>query len=215
MAAVYPVEFVVRAFLGTYPGLHMPRGQYAGKRVLDLGYGDGRNMPLLENLGMRVHGVEIAESINRHVRRRLSSLHLRAVLKVGSNASIPYSDRYFDYLVACHSCYYVAPGDTFETNLAELARVLKPGGYLIASLPMKGSYILRAARPSGPAGHYEIREDPYRLRVGTVFRVFNSRREITRQFRHFFDQVEIGYCSDDFWGIHQKVWTVVCRRRGD
>jgi len=64
---VYPVEFVVRAFLGTYPGLSMPKGHYRGKRVLDLGYGDGRNMPLLNDLGMKVHGVEISENINRRI----------------------------------------------------------------------------------------------------------------------------------------------------
>ena len=57
---VYPVEFVVRAFLGNYPRLQNDPGGYVGQRVLDLGFGDGRNMPLLVNLGMEVHGVEIS-----------------------------------------------------------------------------------------------------------------------------------------------------------
>ena len=73
ITAVYPVEFVVRAFLGRYPDLHMPKDEYERKRILDLGYGDGRNMPLLSNLGMKIHGVEISEDINRHVRARLAN----------------------------------------------------------------------------------------------------------------------------------------------
>ena len=207
--SVYPVEFVVRAFLGTYPGLRMPKDRYEGKRILDLGYGDGRNMPLLNELGMKIHGVEISDDINAHVKRRLSALGIQAVLKVGANAKIPYEDNAFQYVLACHSCYYVKPGDTFHRNLAEIARVLEPGGFFIASLPMSGTYILNGAKRL-PDGHYEITNDPYGLRNGSVFRVFDSEKEIRETLGSFFHDFSIGYCDDMFWGIHQKIWTVVC-----
>lgn len=210
--AVYPVEFVVRAFLGTYSGLHMPRDRYEGRRILDLGYGDGRNMPLLHNLGMEIHGVEIAEDINRHVRKRMKGLGIRVALKVGTNAHIPYESGYFQYALACHSCYYVEAGDQFSANLTEIARVLDHGGYLIASLPMTGSYILKDAKLL-PDGHYKITNDPYRLRNGTVFRVFRSKQEIRKVFSPLFSDFDIGYCNDLFWGVHQKVWILVCRRK--
>ena len=210
--AVYPVEFVVRAFLGTYPDLHMPRDRYMDQRILDLGYGDGRNMPLLNNLGMKIHGVEIAAGINRHVQNRLKALEIHAELKVGTNAHIPYDSDYFQYVLACHSCYYIESGEQFCDNLTEIARILEPGGYFIASLPMKGSYILKNAKPLSD-GHYEITNDPYGLRNGTVFRVFHSRQEIRKVFSYFFCDFNIGYCSDMFWGIHQKVWILVCRKK--
>lgn len=211
ITAVYPVEFVVRAFLGTYPDLHMPKDEYDRKRILDLGYGDGRNMPLLSNLGMKIHGVEISEDINQHVRARLAILGILAELKTGSNAHIPYDDAYFQYALACHSCYYIEPGDTFSDNIAEIARVLEPSGFFIASLPMIDTYILNGAKPL-PDGHYEITNDPYGLRTGTIFRAFDSEEEIRETFSPFFHNFSIGYCNDMFWGIHQKVWIVVCRR---
>lgn len=212
-SAVYPVEFVVRAFLGTYPDLRMPRDQYKGRRVLDLGYGDGRNMPLLDDLGMSVHGVEIADDINLHVQERMKALGIRAELRLGTNAHIPFDSGYFQYALACHSCYYVETGDQFSDNLVEVARVLEPGGHFIASLPMMGSYILKGAKPL-PGGHYEIGNDPYGLRNGAVFRVFRSQEEIRTAFSPLFCDLDIGFSDDMFWGIHQKVWILVCRKKG-
>ena len=209
---LYPVEFAVRAFLGTYPGLRMPKDRYEGQRVLDLGYGDGRNLPLLNELGMKVHGVEISEDINRHVQKRCRRWGIRAVLKTGSNASIPFTDGYFAYVLACHSAYYVEHGDTFDRNLAEIARVTQAGGYWIASFPKKGSFILKKAQRLG-GGHYRITRDPYGLRKGTIFRVFDSEKDIRKTLGPFFRDIRIGSCDDDYWGIRQKVWIVVCRRK--
>ena len=48
---LYPVEFVVRMFLGSYPRLTMDRASYAGSAILDLGCGDGRNLAFLRDLG--------------------------------------------------------------------------------------------------------------------------------------------------------------------
>lgn len=208
--AIYPVEFVVRAFLGTYPELRMPK-EYDDRHILDLGYGDGRNMPLLSNLGMKIWGVEISEDINRHVQDRLTKLGIQAELKVGTNAHIPYDDSFFQYVLACHSCYYVEPGDTFSDNIAEIARVLEPSGFFIASLPMLDTYILNGAKPL-PDSHFEITNDPYGLRNGIVFRAFSTEYEIRETLAPFFTDFSIGYCNDMFWGIHQKVWTVVCRK---
>ena len=72
--SVYPVEFVVRAFLGTYPRFTTDKTSYAGKRILGLGFGDGRNMPLLHNLGMTVFGVEIAEEFCKLTDARMAQL---------------------------------------------------------------------------------------------------------------------------------------------
>src|SRR3954470_3801955 len=87
---LYAVEFVVRAFLGTYPQLKMDRSRYAGSNVLDLGFGDGRNMPLFHNLGFHIYGVEIHEDIKHSVQQRLASLGIDTDLRVGANARIPF-----------------------------------------------------------------------------------------------------------------------------
>lgn len=210
--AVYAVEFVVRAFLGTYSPIPRPEKCYTGKRILDLGYGDGRNMPLLMNLGFEISGVEISEEINEHVRERLMGLGITADLRVGSNACIPFPDAHFDYVLACHSCYYVEPDSRFSDNLREIVRILKPGGFLIASLPMTDTYILHGSNRL-PDGHYEITHDPYGLRNGAIFRAFETEKEIHQTFSPYFSNVVIGYCNNFWWGIHEKVWTLMGKKK--
>jgi SAM-dependent methyltransferase len=208
---VYPVEFVVRAFLGSYPRLKNNAAAFAGQRVLDLGFGDGRNMPLLSNLGMHVHGVEISEEICARTTKRMQRLGVSVDNQLGRNCAIPFEDRFFDQLLACHSCYYVDPGSSFDENLREISRVMKPGARFVFSAPIGTGYILRGAKDLG-GGHMEIANDPYGIRNGYVFRKFDAESEIEQTLAPWFGDFHIGACRNDFWGIEEHVWTVVCTR---
>jgi SAM-dependent methyltransferase len=202
---VYPVEFVVRTLLGTYPGLTIDRSTYRGSKVLDLGFGDGRNMPLLNDLGFEVSGVEISQEICEATRERMARLGVPVVLKTGRNSSIPFEDGAFDLVLSCHACYYVSPGESFADNLREIARVLCTGGRFIFSLVKTDSYILKDSVPLGQ-GHHRITSDPYGIRNGTVFRAFASREEVSEELGVHFRDLALGLCENDFYGIYEKVW---------
>jgi SAM-dependent methyltransferase len=208
---VYPVEFVVRAFLGSYPRLARDHGRRAGQAVLDLGFGDGRNMPLLANLGLRIAGVEIAKDICARTADRMERLGIETDLRVGRNRSIPFDDGSFDAVLACHACYYVDEGSSFSENLAEIARVTRPGGRFVFSAPIGSSYIMRGAEPLGD-GHMRIANDPYGVRQGIIMRKFDRPEEIEAALRPWFEGAAIGSCRNDFWGIEEHVWIVSCQR---
>lgn len=60
LVARYPTGWVIRTLAGgNYPRLKMDKNCYAGARILDMGCGDGRNLPLLLDLGFEVHATEI------------------------------------------------------------------------------------------------------------------------------------------------------------
>jgi len=57
----YPTKWVVRTLAGgNYPYLKLDKARYKGACILDMGCGDGRNLPLLLNLGFEVHACEIS-----------------------------------------------------------------------------------------------------------------------------------------------------------
>jgi SAM-dependent methyltransferase len=209
-AHLYPTEFVVRTMLGTYPGLKLER-KYKNARLLDLGFGDGRNFPLFANLEVRIYGAEPDRELCSLVSERMRPLGIQCELRPGSNAHVPFEDGFFDYVVACHSIYYVDSGDTFSQNVAEAARVLKPGGWIIASVPDRENFILAGA-DALPDGHWRIRSDPYGLRNGSIFRAFADRQEVAAAFTDCFEELSIASFRDDWYGILVSGFVVVARR---
>jgi SAM-dependent methyltransferase len=210
-ANIYPTEWVIRTLLGTYPGLAPDRSSYPGAKILDVGFGDGRNWPLLRDAGFEIHGLEISESILALGEKRAQALGIPVTLLLGTNTAIPADDETYAYILACHSCYYVDAGTTFSDTVAEYSRVLKPGGTLIASLPEAGASIFDGC-VSLREGHVEIRNDPWGLRDGFVFRRFETRAEVAEAFSPQFERFAIGLCRDDYFGLRVNVFLLVCNR---
>jgi malonyl-CoA O-methyltransferase len=95
-----------------------------GRDALDAGCGTGRYMDVLQSRGARVCGVDLSPAMLSHVAagRRLVRGRIEA---------LPFSSGSFDVVVSG-----LVLGDTrhLAPAIAELARVLKPGGQLIYSV---------------------------------------------------------------------------------
>lgn len=216
----YPTEWVIRTLLGSYPGLKIDKSNYVGGKVLDLGFGDGRNIQLLHNCGLLVHGVEITQAICDSVQEMLSKKDIKADLRVGSNVNIPFPDNHFDFIVASSSCYYVDTNTTFSDNLTELSRVLKSNGYLIANFPLfsespsiEESFILKNCEYTQD-GLIIIRNDIYGIRNGYTFKAFRNVQELEREIGPFFHEIYTGKTYDDYFGVQINALISVARKRG-
>lgn len=102
-------------------------------RALDAGCGTGFQTALLERLGYRCHGIDIAGSLLARARRRLPA----AELAMASVDALPYPDASFDVVTCCGSTlsYVQRP----ERALREIGRVLRPGGRLLLECEHKWS----------------------------------------------------------------------------
>ena len=96
-----------------------------GADLLDLGCGSGFHLPLLGARGARVVGVEPHLPLVRRARARLAAGGSTASVVAGDAESIPLRDSSIDVAHARWAYFF---GAGCEPGLAELARVLRPGG---------------------------------------------------------------------------------------
>ena len=109
----------------------------AGMRVLDAGCGYGRNLVHLLREGCEVFALDQNPEGVEHVRQLSASLETGLPsenFQVGAIEAMPFPDACAD-VVLCNSVLHFARDDRhFRAMLAELWRVLKPGGMLFCRL---------------------------------------------------------------------------------
>lgn len=104
----------------------------ADLHLLDCGCGTGNNLRMLRTYG-RATGIDITLSGLAHARRQGERLVARA-----SATTLPFSDEVF-HIVTSFDVIYAFDDETAAAALAEMRRVLVPGGHLVlnvAALPI-------------------------------------------------------------------------------
>jgi SAM-dependent methyltransferase len=114
------------------------RGNIApGMRVLDAGCGYGRNLVYLLREGCEIFALDADSDGVEHVRRLSASLETGLPaenFQVGSIERMPFPDGLAD-VVICNSVLHFARDERhFRAMLADLWRVLRPGGMLFCRL---------------------------------------------------------------------------------
>jgi SAM-dependent methyltransferase len=99
----------------------------ADGRVLDAGCGSGRTLQELTDYGADVYGIELEPEAADVARSRGYG-----EVRIGRLEELPYEDDWFD-LITCLDVIEHTPDD--RVALAELRRVCKPGGWLLATVP--------------------------------------------------------------------------------
>ena len=106
----------------TMAGIH----DWSGQRVLDLGCGSGFHLSRFARTASMVVGVEPRQPLAALARRRISALWLpNASVLDGAAQQLPLADDSVE-MVHARWAYFFGPG--CEPGLAEVGRVLRPGG---------------------------------------------------------------------------------------
>ena len=210
---LYPTEFVLRWFKGTYPTWKMSKMVNGGK-ILDLGFGDGRNIQLFLDLGLDVYGAEISQNIVNNTLSTFDDALDRTKFKVGKNGELPFLNNFFDYVVACHSLYYLSDDNTLSDNFNEVSRCMKNKAHLLFSIPTADSYLIQKSQIIDEH-HVLVKEDPLNLRNGTKIGYSQSLPELERLLLPYFDDIIITSAKNDWWGIKEYCWLVSCRKSGN
>jgi SAM-dependent methyltransferase len=137
-----------------------------GDRVLDLGCGEGRHA-IAAWLSAEVHCVDIdlctqdvaaaAAKARPFAADMPPSAHRSLGFGVGDALRLPFADHCFDVVICSEVLEHIGP---YRSVLAEIRRVLKPGGTLVASVPRywpeRICWALSDAYHANDGGHIRI-----------------------------------------------------------
>ncbi len=101
-----------------------------GEDILEIGFGPGRASGLLAERGARVTGVDVSEEMVRLAGRRNAELVRTGALTLhrGDGVTLPVDDNSQDAVLSVHNLYFWPQP---ERTIAEMARVLRPGGRIL------------------------------------------------------------------------------------
>lgn len=120
--------------------VEMPLGDIKGKRVLEIGPGAGGHSALFASHGAHVTSVDITEQRARATAAKFSLMGDRAencAAMQGDAEKLPFDDATFDIVYSNGVLHHTS--DT-EASIAEVYRVLKPGGQAAIMLYCKSSW---------------------------------------------------------------------------
>lgn len=101
--------------------------EFAGKRVLDVGSGNGRLAFAAAEKAREVYAVEPVETLRHFLREKCKADNISNVrVTDGFVEALPYPDDTFDIVMSGH-----VVGDDLDRELAELERVCKPSGIIL------------------------------------------------------------------------------------
>lgn len=161
-------------------------------RVLEVGIGTGRNLPLYPP-ETELTGIELSPAMLDQARARAAQLGRPADLRVGDAQKLPFPDAGFDAVIATLTLCSIPDADR---AVAEMARVLRPGGRLVlldhvasplpgvrrvqrllepAFLRLAADHLLREPEVAVRASGLEI-EELTRSKLGIVLRLSCRKR---------------------------------------
>jgi ubiquinone/menaquinone biosynthesis C-methylase UbiE len=155
--------------------------------TLEVAVGTGLNLPLYP-LAVRLTGIDLSPAMLGIARDRAGKLGRAADLRVADAHALPFPDASFDTVVCTFSLCAIPDG---RLAIAEMKRVLKPGGVLlladhvagstwpvraiqrlleVLTVPLGGEHFLRRPSSLVQAEGFQI-EDADRFKLGIVERL--------------------------------------------
>jgi len=202
LTKLWPTEFAVRALLGRNYGFEN-NGNY--DTALDLGFGDGRNIGLLNSICKHTHGLEIDEKICESARKNFPD----SEFFVGFSNSIHKPDNTYDLVLAVHSIYYCSDY-SIDAHFNEVLRVLKNNGRLVFSIPTHDSYLVHGSKQIDNE-YVIVKKDPLGIRDESLIKFFSSSDKLLNYLKIFgYKNIKIGLSDNNWWGIRESYWIVSC-----
>ncbi len=151
-------------------------------RVLEIGIGSGLNLPFYAAGVAEVVGLEPSERLIAMARKSANDAPFEVRLETGSAEALPFEDGRFDTLVSTWTLCSIPDA---PVALAEMRRVLKPGGQFI--------FIEHGASPDRGVAAWQGRVDPFWTRFAGGCHINRHIDDLIAGAGFAIDRMETGY----------------------
>lgn len=187
--------------------------------MLDVCCGSGQTaIPAAKN-GIRVTGIDIAENLITHARKRANEADLDIRLDVGDAENLPYSNASYDAVISIIGAMF-APRP--EQVVSEFARVMKTGGKLFManwttqSMPAKIFKCVSEFVPPAPGLAAPVLwgdEKTVKQRLSNDFTDIRLTRKMYPQWHYAFDAAELVNLFRTQFGPVKAVFDMIDHRQ--
>lgn len=186
---------------------YLPKDEYEGKRLLEVGCGPGNNISYLAARGFEAYGVYISPTAIEYAQQRLSHAKLQAQFHSLESNTYPFEDDFFDVVVIWHVLVYNNES-SLQQILNEVRRVLKPTGSILANLPTFRDFSVSNGK--------QITKNSFALKSiagnqeGAIVTGAETKEDVALIFSSF-DELDIGYSEISIKGTTYSNWVVYGR----
>lgn len=118
---------------------HLLKRNFKGKTLLDIGAGSGYVTIEMAKIGLKVVSLDLSKTALDNINRYKNKFNLKNIITMHSNAEkIPLKNQSADYIVA-NAILEHLPNE--KQAIYECKRILKPGGRIMVTVPLKYRYV--------------------------------------------------------------------------
>ena len=211
---VYPSVFAIKFFLGNNPKLNFNRDyniKFNKKKILDIGFGDGRDLVLFHNLGMETYGVEVDDSIISHSIEKFNNTSIK--VSKGFNHKTGFKKNSFDFVYSISSLMYLTnKAMTIDNILKHCFDILKPGGFFMGSFTKNTSHVIRGGEKLNN-NVFKLKDPYYKFREGQYYYTHKSKSEVKDDLiNNGFTNVIVSNYNVDWFGTPEKSFLFFCQK---
>lgn len=181
-------------------------------KILEVGCGVGANIWYMAREGFNVYGIDGSASAINKAEIFLEAEKLKADLKTGDAAMLPYDGSYFDAVIDIECLYSNSRADA-EKILAEIKRVLKNEGLFYSRTIADDICIGRSRKKIAEMEYTDVSDGPL---AGRGLARLSTREQCRELYGKFLTVMSIDSLVTTFNNGSVKVseWNIICRKQG-
>ena len=212
---IFPSAFAAKVFLGNTHGIRDRIKALKSPSLLEIGFGDGRDLMLFKALNYKITGLELNKNIVDLARKRLvvSGSDIDIDLRVGSNTSLPL-EKCYDIIYSSAAVYYLEKEsvDMIDDILTPIEQSLNKSGLFVATFAKRDTHYIKDSTMI-KKNTYLIEDKLFKLRPKQLIYAVETEEEMHAIIEQSgLNILKIGNWTVDWFGVNESMYMVIAEK---